>query len=82
MVPCGRTSGAAGTPVRPQGGPTGATPLTRLATDGLLGDWRSLDFNIAALLDDVALVKERHQYIRRRIESNAEPGDAAVGEVR
>jgi len=51
--------------------------LAELAGRGVLGNWRRLDFNVAALLDEVAEVKERDRRIRRLIESSAEPGSAA-----
>jgi hypothetical protein len=47
--------------------------LAELARRGVLGDWSVLDFNVAALLDDVAQVKRRDRRIRKLIESNAEP---------
>lgn len=49
--------------------------LAELAVRGVLGDWRLLDFNVAALLDDIAQVKERDRHIRTLIGSIGEPGN-------
>jgi hypothetical protein len=53
--------------------------LAELAGRGVLGDWKLLDFNVAALLDDIAQVKERDRFIRQLIGSSAEQGAAADG---
>jgi hypothetical protein len=53
--------------------------LAELAKRGVFGNWKLLDFNVAALLDDVAEVKERDRRIRQLIGSSAEPGAAADG---
>jgi Domain of unknown function (DUF4303) len=45
--------------------------LAELAKRGVLGDWSSIDFNVAALLDDVEQVKERDMKIRSLINSIA-----------
>jgi hypothetical protein len=50
--------------------------LAELARHGVLGDWSALDFNVAALLEDVAEIKKRDQRIRKLIGSSAEPGVA------
>jgi hypothetical protein len=51
--------------------------LAELAGRGVLGDWALLDFNVAALLDNVAQVKARDTLIRRLIGASAEPSAAA-----
>lgn len=48
--------------------------LAGLARRGVLGDWGVLDFNVAALLDDFDVVKQRDAHIRALIRSSAEPG--------
>jgi hypothetical protein len=60
--------------------------LAELARRGVLGDWSAIDFNVAALLDDVAEVKKRDTRIRKLIGSSAESpvspdrgGDAPKG---
>lgn len=47
--------------------------LADLARRGILGDWTTIDFNVAALLDDIAEVKKRDLRIRKLISPNAEP---------
>jgi len=48
----------------------GCNVLIQLAGRGVLGEWKLLDFNVAALLDDVAEVEERDRLIRKQIETN------------
>jgi hypothetical protein len=48
--------------------------LAELAGRGAFGDWRKLDFNVAALLDSVVEVKERDKLIRQLIGASDEPG--------
>jgi hypothetical protein len=50
--------------------------LAGLARRGVLGDWSVLDFNVAAMLDDIEVVKGRDARIRELIRSSAEPGAA------
>jgi hypothetical protein len=49
--------------------------LADLARRGVLGDWRLLDFNVAALLDDTPRVQERDRLIRDLIALNAGPAE-------
>ena len=44
--------------------------LAELARRGVLGDWRKLDFNVAALLDEIPEVMQRDQRIRQLIDSS------------
>lgn len=53
--------------------------LAELATRGIFEDWSVIDFNVAALLDDVELVKQRDAQIKGLIASNAEPNAAPDG---
>jgi hypothetical protein len=48
--------------------------LAELASRGTFGDWSVIDFNVAALLDDVDVVKKRDARIREMLRSSAEPG--------
>lgn len=41
--------------------------LAELATRGVIAEWSSIDFNVAALLDEIDQVKARDQQIRRLI---------------
>ncbi len=50
--------------------------LAELATRAVFGDWSVIDFNVAALLDDVDEVKKRDRRIRELIRPAAEPGAA------
>jgi hypothetical protein len=47
--------------------------LADLARRGVLGDWSAIDFNVAALLEDVAEVKKRDRRIRKLIGPSADP---------
>jgi hypothetical protein len=50
--------------------------LAALARRAGLGDWSAIDFNVAALLEDVTEVKKRDRRIRKLIGQSAEPGVA------
>ncbi len=47
---------------------------------GVFGDWAVIDFNVAALLDDVGEVKKRDRRIREPIRSGAVAGAADVND--
>ena len=43
--------------------------LAELASGGVLGDWTTVDFNVAALLDKVEVIEQRDGKIRKLIQS-------------
>ena len=43
--------------------------LAKLATEGVFGDWDSVDFNVSEVNDDTSLVKKRDAQIRKLIKT-------------
>lgn len=45
--------------------------LAHLALRGVFGDWTAMNFSVAALLDDVKIIKQRDEQIRKLIQTGS-----------